>query len=367
MTTEDTLRSYLEKLIAFRSVTDDHTANKTALEWIAGELPADFHITWYESGGHHAFVATPKKDMSPSLLLAAHVDVVPGSDAVFSMQEKNGRLLGRGVFDMKCAIACYLTLLKELGERAAELDFGIMITSDEEHGGWHGTRHVLEQGFRTKFVFLPDGGENWKIQEAAKGSLRLRVDTHGICAHGSRPWEGKSANDELIHFLCDLSATFTKEPCTDSEHKHHTLTIGRIDGGETPNQVPGHAHALLDIRLAQPDAKHKVLKEIQRLQQHYPGVEYHEVCFSDYYHTDLTHPLIQTWRVLSKKNAGQDPTPLLAHGSSDANYFGAYDIPVLLVRPHGGGQHAEDEWIDTADLFRFYNVFKEWVLASPTT
>lgn len=360
---EKILHSYLQTLVSLRSITDDHAANKTALEWIVAQLPEGFDVTWHESGGHHSFTATPKHIAAPALLLAGHVDVVPGSDAVFSMREEHGRLLGRGVFDMKSAIACYLTLLHELGDRAHEHNMGLMVTSDEEHGGWHGTRHILEQGFRTSFVFLPDGGEDWNIQEAAKGSLRLRVDAHGTCAHGSRPWEGVSANDILMRFLCELSDTFAKEPCGDNEHKHHTLTIGRIDGGEAPNQVPDHAHALLDIRLASSGAKEGMLAQIESIRSRYSGIQYHEVRFNDYYHTDLTHPLIQTWRELSKKIANQDPQPLLAHGSSDANYFGAYDIPVLLVRPHGGGQHAEDEWIDANDLSLFYEVFKQWVLS----
>lgn len=360
---QPTLQSYLQTLVAFRSITDDHAANKAALEWIAAQLPNGFDITWYESVGHHSFVATPQHTTAPALLLAAHVDVVPGSDAVFTMQEKNERLIGRGVFDMKSAIACYLMLLHELGDHAHEHNLGLMVTSDEEHGGWHGTRHILEQGFRTFFVFLPDGGEDWRIQEAAKGSLRLRVDARGTCAHGSRPWEGMSANDTLMRFLCELSDMFAKEPCDDAEHKHHTITIGRIDGGEAANQVPDHAHALLDIRLASSGAKEDMLDQIERIKSNYHGIEYHEVRFNDYYHTDLTHPLIQTWRTLSKQVAHQDPQPLLAHGSSDANYFGEHDIPVLLVRPHGGGQHAEDEWIDAHDLSLFYEVFKQWVLS----
>ena len=39
-----------------------------------------------------------------------------------------------------------------------------------------------------------DGGDNWQLEEVAKGAWRARVSTSGVAVHGSRPWTGRSAS-----------------------------------------------------------------------------------------------------------------------------------------------------------------------------
>ena len=38
------------------------------------------------------------------------------------------------------------------------------------------------------------------------------------------------------------------------------------------------------------------------------------------------------------------------------------NIPVILIRPKGGGRHSDKEWIDKEDLNKFYLVLKEFVV-----
>jgi hypothetical protein len=50
------------------------------------------------------------------------------------------------------------------------------------------------------------------------------------------------------------------------------------------------------------------------------------------------------------------------HGSSDARHFAPFNIPVILLLPKGGDRHTENEWVDIADLHRFYDIMKAWTL-----
>lgn len=85
-----------------------------------------------------------------------NVDVVePNEPEQFQPQIKDGKLFGRGAYDMKFAVACYLNLLLELGSKLSEYNFGIMLVSDEELGGFHGTGKLVEQGWPSEFCFLP--------------------------------------------------------------------------------------------------------------------------------------------------------------------------------------------------------------------
>jgi len=48
------------------------------------------------------------------LFLVAHIDVVGAKKELFRAKIKGKKLFGRGAFDMKYAIACYMKLLFDL-------------------------------------------------------------------------------------------------------------------------------------------------------------------------------------------------------------------------------------------------------------
>jgi len=139
-----------------------------------------------------------------SLLLMSHIDVVNATDPLFEPFEKNGRLYGRGAIDDKYAAALSMILLKNLIEsnRRRGLDdstvtLGILITGDEEVGGYHGARSALG-GITCDFCIALDGGRVDKIVVKEKGILRLKVVATGKTAHGARPWQGENASERLM-------------------------------------------------------------------------------------------------------------------------------------------------------------------------
>lgn len=355
------IREILAKLVSFKSVSEDKEENKKTLEWIATQLPESMHLSWYESNGFHSLVATTKETSSPKVWLAAHVDVVPGNETLFTLREENGNYVGRGVFDMKFAPAIFIALLNEKKDVLKDLDIGVMFTSDEELIGVNGVKYVLDQGMGGQIVFLPDGGEMWKMQRAAKGALRLEVVARGKSAHGSRPWEGENANRTLIHFLSDLHDLFDGEECTDDTHYHNTLNVGKMYGGFAVNQIPDYASALVDVRYIVEQPREKILEDIAELNKKYPSVEVGEYMHIAAHTTDVESEEVKLWNEITEEKYGIKTELVHAHGGSDANFFADKGMNVILVRPNGGGQHADNEWIDIEDLNRFYNVLKEWV------
>ena len=83
--------------------------------------------------GEYGFLLTSTQPTQiPAVLLAAHVDVVGGPNELFQLRQAGGKLFGRGVYDMKGAIAGYLVLVDTLQKHLRQYDFGILVTSDEE-------------------------------------------------------------------------------------------------------------------------------------------------------------------------------------------------------------------------------------------
>jgi succinyl-diaminopimelate desuccinylase len=135
----------LEKLVWFHTTADDEQSIFEALDYVSGYLiDRGMHVNRFESNGHESIVATVNPDTkTPKVMLAAHIDVVPAPDEMFAVRKEDGKLYGRGVLDMKFAIAAYMQLADELQNHLQDYDFGIMITSDEELAGMNGVPKLL--------------------------------------------------------------------------------------------------------------------------------------------------------------------------------------------------------------------------------
>lgn len=353
----------LKKLIAFRTISGNHTEVHEAFEWIKDQIqPVPLYVKEHEYEGFESLIITTKETTSPKLWLAAHIDVVHGSEQLFSPWEKDGKLYGRGAFDMKFAIACYIEILKELALTAPEYDIGVMLTSDEEIGAENGTKALLErEGYRGDAAFLPDGGGPWQFEECAKSKLLLRLVAEGESAHGSRPWNGTNAISTLTSALRELEEYFSDFEEDTATHWHPSLTISMIEGGESENQVPAYASATLDIR-APDNALHQALLErIEAIVTLYPGLSYEIVDDAPAYGIARKNGEAKLFADIAKERYGIEMGWARSHGSSDGRFFAQHNIPTLLVWPEAGGAHSEHEWISIADLERFYEVTKEFV------
>lgn len=354
------LENFLEKLVSFKTVSADLGENKKALEWCAQILKgAGFKAKYFKSNGVLSLYAFKKREKNPKILFAGHIDVVGASDAMFKLKKQPDKLIGRAVFDMKYAIACYLALAGELGK--AMENVSILITTDEELGGKNGTGYFMEQGITPEFCVLPDGGKNFIFERSAKGILQLKVQSQGVSAHGSRTWEGKNALENLMAFLQDLKEEFIGEPCGDKNHRHNTLSVNSLHSGTQANLIPNTAEALVDIRVAVGFSLARIRKTIARRLRAFEGIEVLEISSADPVVIPAKNALYQKFLKLTQDATGKPTEFLDSHGTCDARYFLAKKIPTLAVRPDGGGHHTEQEWIGRKSLTTFYEILKDFV------
>ena len=69
-------------------------------------------------------------------MLHGHVDVVPGEESQFEPHEESGELYGRGVYDMKGALAAMMYAVEDLQNIGCEATVELLVVPDEEqeHG-----------------------------------------------------------------------------------------------------------------------------------------------------------------------------------------------------------------------------------------
>jgi acetylornithine deacetylase len=122
-----------------------------------------------------------------SLMLNAHYDTVgvDGMDEPFSGAVRDGKMYGRGSYDMKGSLAAQMAALKALVDAGTKPrgDVVIAAVADEEYGSI-GTADLI-QHVKTDAAIVTEPTAV-QICLAHKGYLWIEVETKGKAAHGSR-------------------------------------------------------------------------------------------------------------------------------------------------------------------------------------
>lgn len=355
------MKDILKKLIEIPSTTANKEANKEALDYIGQFLSErGMIVTRHIYEDIESLVATTRKTKTPKVLLAAHVDVVHGPKDSFTLREANGRYYGRGTADMKFAIAAYLQYIDDIKDELDQYDLGVMITTDEEIGGYHGTRSLIKDGYIPQVVILPDMGDtpnNWKFERSAKGRMSLSVSAGGKSAHGGRPWLGENAIDKLSAALEEMKSHFPNQSPTTN-----TFTVTVIEGGEAFNQIPHHARAWIDIRFMTNNDYDKILKTVKSVaKKHQVEAASDETFHCTATSTDMEHPLVTKFIDCAEKIANQKINIVDSTAGSDARFFSEIDVPYIVAGPPADGCHSNNEWVSAEGLDKFLEILHCYV------
>jgi succinyl-diaminopimelate desuccinylase len=246
-----------------------------------------------------------------------------------------------------------------------------MLTTDEEIGGFDGVNFLLnKKGYRCKVAFVPDGGDNWQVCTDEKAISHIAIKAKGKSAHGSRPWQGVNANEELIEVFKTIQTRFFDKwgkPTNDDNWKP-TLNMGKFKGGEATNSVSDYAVMHLDIRFPASIKRSEIIEIIKESTDENSNIEWEEKIRGESMHTDKANPYLKKWVSILKNSREVDFNEengfSRGHAASDGRFFSALDIPVVMSKPTCSAPHIDNEWINIQSLNKFRNLLKKWILKS---
>lgn len=259
------LLSAFDRLISIPSISSANaaldTSNRPVIEHLAEQLEAlGFRcemITCSESGPEKLNLIATRGTGPGGLILAGHTDTVPLDAALWSVDpfrvtERDGKLYGLGVTDMKGFFALVMAAVQPLLEAEFIEPLIILATADEETS-MQGARHLVELGRpRARAALI---GEPTSLQpvRAHKGVMMESIRLLGRSGHSSNPALGNSALDamhavitELMQYRGELRERYYSDLF---ELPYPTLNLGSIHGGDNPNRICGHCNLEFDIRL----------------------------------------------------------------------------------------------------------------------
>jgi acetylornithine deacetylase len=310
----------------------------------------------------------------PTLMLDAHVDVVPVGDPAawstpdpFSGRVVAGELHGRGACDMKAGLVAAIAAVSAVRRSGAPLrgDLLLACVAGEEDGGL-GTFATLRRGWTADACVVPEP-TGLDLVTANAGALTFRLRVPGLATHASRRTEGVSAVEKLVPLLAALQrleADRNREvdPLMDRWAMAYPLSIGRVRAGDWASSVPDLlvAEGRLGVALDEPVEDARVALELAVaeasaadpwLREHPATVEWWGGQFASgrlAADSDLADRVAAAHRAVT---GGSTPGSWGAPYGSDLRLLAGAGVPTLHYGPGDAVlAHAPDERVPLADV-----------------
>jgi acetylornithine deacetylase len=287
-----------------------------------------------------------------TLLLNAHMDTVgvAGMDRAHEPYVEDGRLYGRGAYDMKASLAAIMLAGAEAVHRGFRGDVVVTAVVDEEVASI-GTEAVAAR-YRADAAIVSEPTE-MRVAVAHRGFVAFEIETQGVAAHGSRPDLGVDAiahMGEVLVRLRELDRRLRANP------SHALLASGSlhasvIEGGQEYSSYPERCALQAERRTVPGETMEHVQGEIRDLLGDLDG-KTRVVLARPPFQVDEGDAIVE----LVRRHAGDAEVVGVPFWADSALLAGA-GIPTVLFGPSGEGAHAVVEWVDLAAAERCLEIY----------
>jgi succinyl-diaminopimelate desuccinylase len=297
----------------------------------------------------------------PTVIFHGHLDVVPAYPSQFEPRIEGDRLIGRGAYDMKGALAAMMCTVKDVAEQEhVRVRFVCVPDEESEDVSSRSTDVLVAQGLRGDFAITGEPTD-LHIGVQAKGVLAVRVAVRGVAAHGSTPWLGDNAilkahdafrRIETLPFSRESSDLFDRP----------SINLARIEGGDAFNKVPDRCAMDVDIRFLPTQDPGEILAQIRAI----PDLEILKCFTRAPAVVSRRNPYVRALRDGIGRSIEGEALSVGRDGASDAISFLEAGIPAVEFGPVGAGHHGPEEWVSISSLRRFRQALADFVTLLPS-
>lgn len=361
----DSAASLLAELVRIPSVNPDLVPGS------GGEAAiADFCQAWLAERGFevHRLESRPGRPSivgiaqgsggGRSLILNGHYDTVTLATYQgdpLSAELREGKLFGRGAYDMKSGVAAMLVAAARSKSAKLAGDVLVACVADEEHASF-GTAEVAARFHADAAIVTEPSGLELTI--AHKGFAWFEVVVHGQAAHGSRPELGIDAIVKAGSLLVALGEWDRRlrasptHPLLRSGSVHASL----IQGGQELSSYPATCRIHLERRTVPGETAETVAAELQAI--------VNEIAAGDEnFHAEILPglvrspfevaedaPVVQALRGAAASRLGRAPGLRGEPFWTDCAILADAGIQAVMFGADGAGAHAAEEWADVASV-----------------
>jgi acetylornithine deacetylase len=303
-----------------------------------------------------------------SLMLNAHCDTVDvaGMAEPFSGAIRDGKLYGRGAFDMKGSLAACMAAAKALVDSRAQLcgDVLVAAVADEEYGSL-GTSDVISRVKVDGAIVTEPTALNVCI--AHKGYLWIEVEITGRAAHGSKFDLGIDANMKMGAFLHEL-AILERELRARPAHPlvgPPSLHAAMLSGGSGLSTYAAQSVVKIERRTIPGETEVQVVGEIQGIVD---GLAESDRDFRatvraffvrDPFEVAPSAAIVKAVDSAAKKVLGRRAVHFGDTPWMDSALLQAAGVDTVVVGATGAGAHADVEWVDLESVVKLAEILTE--------
>jgi acetylornithine deacetylase len=376
--------SHLGDLIGF-----DTTSAYSNLDIIAhlqryfADLGMETTVLHDESGKKANLIARIGPADVPGIVLSGHTDVVPvdpqsWTSDPFRMEQRGGRLYGRGTCDMKGFAACVMAAAPALLKGPLARPFYFCFSHDEEVGCLGApaiAKHLAALEVPPALAIIGEPSE-MKLINGQKGKISMRVTVRGEGGHSSFAPQHVNAVEyasRIIAMISERARRYEQEGPFDYDFSvpHATALATLIEGGVATNVTPDTCSFVFELRsidqqVAQADMQALIdeveaalLPEMHR-QSAKTGIEWEEK-FSYPAMGDATDTeMFKKLEPILPERGGK-----VSYGSEGGVFEIEGGIPSVILGPGSIRQaHSPDEYIEIDQLRQcldFFDTLGEWM------
>ena len=306
----------------------------------------------------------------PTVMLNAHYDTVgvEGMTDPFAATIVDGRMYGRGTYDMKGALAACIEAARLLRDAGARLRGDVLVAAvaDEEYASL-GTADLVARRARGELHFdaaIVTEPTSLDLCVAHRGFTWIEITTRGRAAHGSRYRDGVDANlrmGRVLHRLEGLIEELLARPghaLLGPPSMHAAL----LEGGTGISTYAPRCTLRVERRTVPPETRASVEGEIARLldalRSEDPSLDvasktlFHREPFE----TTPDAPIAACAARAADKVLGRPPAVIGDSPWMDSALTQAAGVDSVVIGPHGAGAHADEEWVDLDSCARLAEI-----------
>lgn len=327
----------------------------------------------------------------PTILLDAHVDVVPPGEPetwttpAFEPSTRDGKVFGRGACDMKGGLVAAIEAMRALAADPAGLvgKAALALVPGEEDGG-SGSFALIRAGYEADLCVIPEP-TGLEVVVAHGGAITFTLDVPGRAAHASTRREGVSALDNLSYLVDALRDDERERNEAERDPRMRAIglpyptIIGQVEGGSWASTVMDRvvAHGRYGVTLSQDasGAAGDLRRAIAQACAAHPFLSEHPVGVSvwggrfDSAAVPSEHPLPAGLAAAHAEVTGSLPALVGAPYGADMRLFiQEAGIPTVMYGPGDvRSAHSADEFVSLDEVVTCAEVLARWMRRTLTT
>jgi succinyl-diaminopimelate desuccinylase len=312
---------------------------------------------------------------SPNFCFAGHTDVVPVGDLKswtvnpFGGVIKKDKLIGRGVSDMKGAIACFIAAASEFLKKNKKIkgSISLLITGDEETIAINGTQKVIKKLIEKKekidFCIVGEPTNENRLGEMIKigrrGSMTGHLTIIGVQGHVAYPHTSNNPSTIIVEILNKIKNLKLDKGNKDFQPSNLEVTKITIEN-KADNVIPAEANASFNIRFNNSHTSSSLKKKLNKIFSNV--TKKFKASYKIQYHVSgeafLTKPnkTVSMIRNVIKKSTKINPILSTSGGTSDARFIRKVS-PCVEFGLIAKTIHQVDEMAKIADLKKLKNIY----------